>query len=157
MMNNNFEFCQISFLPTFQFTFGWMYACTFMRCYLKCELFVLSTFYFCNFSILLLLSMHLLQGFACNADQDCMYGICQNKMCASPLKGCPNDCNGHGTCVYYAPGQTIIPASACTVNNPYCTPSCQCAAVRFYTVSFLCSSFRMHLIARYHFKSLIAG
>jgi len=65
-------------------------------------------------------------GFSCIYPSDCTYNLCEDGICGIPSKSCQQNCNGHGTCSFDGPNSVILTEAECTINNPFCTPTCYC-------------------------------
>ena len=70
-------------------------------------------------------------GSACTTRTDCFYGLCTRdallgSVCAAPVKPCPNNCTGHGSCVHSDITGARIPAIECTSDVWSCSATCVC-------------------------------
>jgi hypothetical protein len=68
-------------------------------------------------------------GDSCYADQDCVFGYCENGYCGYPTKTCPSStdsrCSGHGTCVFTVDSSSEM-LNSCTIADIDCSSSCVC-------------------------------
>lgn len=61
---------------------------------------------------------------SCLTDDDCNLGSCVNSICVPFMKDCPNQCSGHGVCVFMnLAGKAVGP---CLASDPQCYPVCAC-------------------------------
>lgn len=70
-------------------------------------------------------------GSTCLANDDCLYGLCRDGICAEPIQNCPTSvdntiCSGHGNCLYTDMSGNSMDASSCTITNIYCVAKCSC-------------------------------
>jgi hypothetical protein len=63
-------------------------------------------------------------GSACEGDDDCVYGVCKNEVCAAPALECASNCSGTGRCEYIDTGNNVL--SSCSILDVDCSAVCLC-------------------------------
>eukprot|EP01031_Cornospumella_fuschlensis_P035362 gene35362-42855_t len=60
----------------------------------------------------------------CQTNDECSSNSCINNECTDTVKVCPNNCHGHGDCVYVDFSNS--PVNTCLNSDPYCRAVCNC-------------------------------
>jgi hypothetical protein len=67
-------------------------------------------------------------GDSCSDGGDCLLGLCEDSVCAAPVKSCPSVsddvCSGHGTCVHAT--RSNQPIDRCLQTDSECNAHCHC-------------------------------
>ena len=63
-------------------------------------------------------------GSKCNSNTDCLTQVCRGGLCSGVSKSCPNNCSGHGVCLFYDWNGLIT--SSCDSEDAFCRARCRC-------------------------------